>query len=57
MKIHLYIHPVWTDTVAYRGLIQVQDIPRGKDGSIHRTVVAPVMILFKSIVIPYLLMV
>lgn len=48
-----YIHPVWTGTIAYRGLIPVQDIPRGKDGSVHRTVVAPMMVLFKSIVISY----
>jgi len=39
-----YIYPVWTGTIAYRGLIRVQDIPRGKDGSTHRTVVAPMMV-------------
>ncbi|KIM45203.1 hypothetical protein M413DRAFT_441883 [Hebeloma cylindrosporum] len=43
-----YIHPVWTGTIAYRGLIPVQDIPRGKDGSVHRTVVAPMMYCGKN---------
>ncbi|KAF8200714.1 FAD/NAD-binding domain-containing protein [Pholiota molesta] len=38
-----YIEPVWTGTTAYRGLIRVQDIPRNKDGSLHRTTQAPMM--------------
>ncbi|KAF9482106.1 FAD/NAD-P-binding domain-containing protein [Pholiota conissans] len=38
-----YIEPVWTGTMAYRGLVRVQDIPRNKDGSPHRTIGVPMM--------------
>ncbi|KAF9049931.1 FAD/NAD(P)-binding domain-containing protein [Panaeolus papilionaceus] len=38
-----FIHPVWTGITAYRGLIKVGDIPRGKDGSPHPTIERPMM--------------
>lgn len=41
-----FISPVWTGTMAYRGLIHVQDIPLAKDGSLHRTIKEPMMVCF-----------
>jgi len=38
-----YIQPIWTGTMAYRGLINVRDIPLASDGSSHRTIEAPMM--------------
>ncbi|PPQ77194.1 hypothetical protein CVT25_011040 [Psilocybe cyanescens] len=38
-----FIPPVWTGTMAYRGLIRAQDIPLAKDGSFHRTIDEPIM--------------
>lgn len=39
-----FIEPVWTGTMAYRGLIRVQDLPRGKNQELHRTIGAPMMV-------------
>ncbi|PPQ62949.1 hypothetical protein CVT24_006189 [Panaeolus cyanescens] len=38
-----FAQPVWTGITAYRGLIKVGDIPRGSDGSLHRTIKTPMM--------------
>lgn len=39
-----FITPVWTGTIAYRGLIPVNEVPRAADGSQHRTVDTPMMV-------------
>lgn len=39
-----YIEPIWTGTIAYRGLIPVDDLPRSADGTPHRTIVSPMMV-------------
>uniref|UniRef100_A0A8H8CP50 FAD-binding domain-containing protein n=1 Tax=Psilocybe cubensis TaxID=181762 RepID=A0A8H8CP50_PSICU len=38
-----FTSPVWTGTIAYRGLIRAQDIPLTKDGLPHRTIKDPMM--------------
>ncbi|KAF4621078.1 hypothetical protein D9613_000381 [Agrocybe pediades] len=43
-----YIHPIWTGTMAYRGLIDVNVIPKGKDGTLHRAIRDPIMYCGKS---------
>lgn len=40
-----HIEPVWTGTMAYRGLIRTQDVPRNEDGMAHRAIAAPMMVL------------
>ncbi|KAF8895691.1 hypothetical protein CPB84DRAFT_1731713 [Gymnopilus junonius] len=47
-KLLEYIQPIWTGTMAYRGLIRVQDIPRGRSGSLHRTIETPMMYCGRS---------
>ncbi|TFK68678.1 FAD/NAD-P-binding domain-containing protein [Pluteus cervinus] len=43
-----YVHPVWTGTIAYRGLIPVDEIPLNIDGSKHRTITTPMMYCGRS---------
>ncbi|KAF8160844.1 FAD/NAD-P-binding domain-containing protein, partial [Crassisporium funariophilum] len=43
-----YIDPIWTGTMAYRGLIRAEDIPRSKDGLLHRTIQTPMMYCGKN---------
>ncbi|TFK44427.1 FAD/NAD-P-binding domain-containing protein [Crucibulum laeve] len=38
-----YIDPVWSGTIAYRGLIPVGNIPNHADGSLHTTIHSPMM--------------
>ncbi|KDR75249.1 hypothetical protein GALMADRAFT_157105 [Galerina marginata CBS 339.88] len=43
-----FVQPIWTGTIAYRGLIRVEDIPRAPNGSLHRTIETPMMYCGKS---------
>ncbi|KJA20765.1 hypothetical protein HYPSUDRAFT_141882 [Hypholoma sublateritium FD-334 SS-4] len=43
-----HVEPVWTGTMAYRGLIRAQDVPRNEDGMAHRAFAAPMMYCGKS---------
>lgn len=39
-----YISPIWTGTMAYRGLIPAEEIPIADDSSLHRTIQEPMMV-------------
>lgn len=38
------VEPVWTGTIAYRGLVPIKKMPRGPDGALHRTGLSPMMV-------------
>lgn len=40
-----HVEPVWTGTMAYRGLIRAEDVPLNEDGTTHRAIEAPMMVL------------
>jgi len=39
-----YIQPIWTGTMAYRGLIDVEAIPKTANGTLHRAIQNPIMV-------------
>ncbi|KAJ3511609.1 hypothetical protein NLJ89_g3998 [Agrocybe chaxingu] len=43
-----HINPVWTGTIAYRGLVRAGDIPRKEDGTLHQTIERPMMYCGRS---------
>lgn len=40
-----YIEPIWSGTIAYRGLIPIEDLSRGEDKPPHRAIDIPMMVI------------
>jgi len=43
-----FVEPIWSGTVAYRGLIPTQRVPKRRSGDPHRTIETPMMYCGKS---------
>jgi len=40
------VEPIFSGTIAYRGLIPVDKMPKNLDGSLHRTINSPMMVRY-----------
>ena len=43
-----YVEPVWSGTIAYRGLVPVKELNEACTIQRHRTIVTPMMVLFSA---------